>query len=267
MKVMSRFGSLVIALCLSSVAVAACKEKGPTPEELEASRKRNLADAATRLRNGKTKDADAIYTKVLETHPEDPDAIAGLGKVRYEQKDFKAAEALLTKAMAVRPEVAEFPFTLGELYAVTERPPESAEAYGKAFKLDPENATFGLSYGRALNIVGKFAEAEGVLREVVELDPQVLTPDKVGVHTVLGDALRGQQKLDDALRMYMKAQSVYSSDKMARAGAAFVYEEKQDFKHALDEWSAYIQRDCCSDYSRTVAQKKIMELGPKNAEG
>ena len=69
----------------------------------------------------------------------------------------------------------------------------------------------------------------------------------------------------------MKAQSTYGSDKMARAGAAFVYEDKEDIKHALDEWSAYIQRDCCSDYSRTVAQKKIMELKaeapPEEGEG
>lgn len=264
MSVMSRLGSWLVALSLLSVP--ACKDKGPSPEELDASRQRNLEDAAARLRNGKVKDADAIYSKVLETHPDDPAAIAGLGKVRYEQKDYASAETLLKKAIVTSPEVAEYHALLGEMYGLTDRPQESAEAFGQAFKLDPENARYGLSYGRALNRVEKHAEAEQVLNEVAELDPQVVGADMVGVYTHLGDALRGQKKLDDALRTYMKAQSTYGSDRMARAGAAFVYEDKQDYKHALDEWSAYIQRDCCSDYSRNVAQKKIMELGAHKTE-
>lgn len=261
MKAMSRLGSLFVMLSL--VSVLGCKDKGPSPEDLEASRQRSLEEAAVRLRNGKVQDADALYSKVLETHPEDAVAIAGLGRVRYEQKDYSAAEDLLKKSVAATPENAETYAILGEMYAMTDRPAEAAEAYGKAFKLDSENAAYGLAYGRVLNRIEKYAEAEAVLKETAEIDPQVLTPDRVGVYTILGDALRGQQKYDDALRTYMKAQSTYASDKMARAGAAFVYEDKQDYKHALDEWSAYIQRDCCSDYSRSVAQKKIMELGAR----
>lgn len=261
MKVMSRLGSWLIALSL--VSAVACKEQGPSPEELEAKRKTQLDEAAVRLRNGKAKDADLLYSKVLETHPDDAVAMAGLGRARYEQKDYPGAETLLKKALAATPESAETYAVLGEMYALTERPAESAEAYAQAVKLDPENPAYGLSYGRVLNRLERYDTAEAVLHEVAEIDPQVIGPDKVGVYTHLGDALRGQKKYDDALRMYMKAQSTYASDKMARAGAAFVYEDKGDFKHALDEWSAYIQRDCCSEYSRTVAQKKIMELGDK----
>jgi hypothetical protein len=58
----------------------------------------------------------------------------------------------------------------------------------------------------------------------------------------------------------MKAQNTYASDRMARAGAALVYESKGDIKHALDEWSAYIRMDCCSEYSNTVAKQKIQQL-------
>jgi|SRR5690606_8521252 len=264
MSVMPRLGSWLIALSL--LCVPACKEEGPSPEELEATRQRNLEDAAARLRNGKVKDADAIYSKVLETHPDDPAAVAGLGKVRYEQKDYASAETLLKKAIAASPEIAEYHAILGEMYGITDRPQESADALAQAFKLDAENAGYGLAYGRSLNRIEKYEDAEKVLREVAELDPQVVGADLVGVYTLLGDALRGQKKLDEALRAYMKAQSTYGSDRMARAGAAFVYEDKQDYKHALDEWSAYIQRDCCSDYSRNVAQKKIMELGEHKAD-
>ena len=91
--------------------------------------------------------------------------------------------------------------------------------------------------------------------KVAELDPRAPS-----VNTELGDALREQDKLDDALKHYMKAQNVNRSDKRAHAGAAMVYEKKGDNKHALDEWSSYIQMDCCSDFSKTVAQKKIESL-------
>ena len=126
---------------------------------------------------------------------------------------------------------------MGELHALSERHKEAAESYGKAWTLNSENSEFGLPYGRELERIEKYAEAEKVLRDVADLDPQAITADGVGVHTILADALRGQKKLDDALRMYMKAQTTYGSDKMARAGAAFVYEDKSDFKHALDEWA------------------------------
>ena len=68
------------------------------------------------------------------------------------------------------------------------------------------------------------------------------------------------RKLDAALKAYLKAQSKYASDKMAFAGAAFVYEAKGQDSKALDEWSRYIQRDCCSEYSQNVAKPKLEAL-------
>lgn len=215
------------------------------------------------MRNGKIDDAESFFLAVLEGHPEDVDAIAGLGNVRSHQKRYDEAERLFKQAVASGKNTSDVHALMGELYGVQGRADESAEAYTKAFELDPEEANWGLLCGRALNRANRFAEAETVLRKVVELDPEALTPDHVGVYTLLADSLRGQTKLDDALRTYMKAQTTYASDKMARAGAAFVYEAKSDIKHALDEWSAYIQRDCCSDFSRTVAHKKISELQEK----
>jgi tetratricopeptide (TPR) repeat protein len=246
---------------------AACGDKEEDTAAVEAKRKKDLADAAARLRNNKLEDAERIYTRVLEKHPEDPEALAGMGRLRYQQHHTEQAEKFLSKAIALDASVAKHHAILGELYALSDRHEEAVSAYGKAWGLDSEKSEYGLPYGRELNRVEKYAEAEAVLREVMDLDPQALTADGIGVHTALADSLRGQKKLEDALKMYMKAQSTYQSDKMAFAGAAFVYEEQEDITHALGEWSAYIQRDCCSDYSRTVAQKKIMELEPKNPEG
>lgn len=256
---MHRFTSALIALLFLSVP--ACDSgKEVDPAEAEAKRKKTLEDAQARLRNHKLADAERLFGLVLEDQPQNADALAGMGIVRYRQENYEDAEKLLTQAIGLEGGIAPHHAILAELYAITDRHDQAVASYTKAHELDPENGDYGLALGRQLVETEQFAKAEEVLTQVAEVDPKAIDPNGVGVYTALGDAQRGQDKLDDALRTYMKAQTTYGSDKLAFAGAALVYEKQGDIKHALDQWSAYIQRDCCSKYSKTVAQKKIMEL-------
>ena len=245
-----------ILLAALMLAPGCDKEEELTPAEVEAKLASDLEEAAARLRNNKLDDAETIYLRILETHADHPQAVGGLGKVRLEEKKHAEAETLLAKAAAALPEDAKIQAALGQARKLQDKHAEAAEAYGKAFAIDAENSEYGLSYGRELKKAGDYAKAEGVLREVAEIDPKAQF-----VFTELGDALREQKKNDEALRTYMKAQNTYRSDKMAHAGAAMAYEALGDTKHALDEWAAYITMDCCSDFSKTVAQKKIETLG------
>lgn len=250
-----RFAPVLLAALLLAPVAACDKGKEPTPEEVEAKLKADLEEAAARVRNNKTKDAEKIYLRILETHADQPDAVGGLGKVRLEEKKYAEAEKLLAQAATAKGDDATLYAALGQARQLQDNHKGAAEALAKAFELVPDNSSYGLSYGRELNKAGDFAKGEEVLRKVAELDPRAPS-----VNTDLGDALREQDKLDDALKHYMKAQNVNRSDKRAHAGAAMVYEKKGDNKHALDEWSSYIQMDCCSDFSKTVAQKKIESL-------
>lgn len=227
----------------------------PTAEEIAAKRASDLEDAAALLRNHKEGEAERIYERILKDDPENATAIGGLGRVRVEQKKYDEAEALLLKATAKTSDDPILFAALGEARQLAGKHAEAAEAYGKALAIEPDNSSFGLYYGRELNLAEKFAEAEKVLREVKKEDPKAPS-----VNTLLGDALRGQQKLDEALAAYMDAQNINRSDKKAHAGAAFVFEAKGDNKNALDEWGRYIQQDCCSDFSYNVAQKKMESL-------
>ncbi|MCA9649941.1 MAG: tetratricopeptide repeat protein [Myxococcales bacterium] len=247
---------LAPVLLAALMLVPGCDNKKElTPEEIAAKLESDLEEAAARVRNNKLEDAEKIYLRVLETHPDHPKAVGGLGRVRLEEKKYEEAETLLAKAVAATPDDARLMYALGTSRMMQGKHAEAAEAYGQAFAADPENSEFGLSYGRQLKEAGSFAKAEEVLREVAELDPKAQF-----VFTELGDALRGQSKNEEALRTYMKAQNTYRSDKMAHAGAALTYELLGDNKHAADEWAAYITMDCCSDFSKTVAQKKIVTL-------
>ncbi len=94
-----------------------------------------------------------------------------------------------------------------------------------------------------------------MLREVAKVDKQAEF-----VFTELGDVLREQGKLDEALKTYMKALIEHAGDKTAHAGAAQVYELQNNSAKAIDEWSTYIRMDCCSEFSENVAKKHMKAL-------
>jgi tetratricopeptide (TPR) repeat protein len=236
---------LALALLAALLLAPACDrgKKELTPEEIAAKLASDLEEAGARLRNNKPKDAEKIYTRILEENPGHVEALAGLAKVRFGEHEFDEAEKLLLEAIAKKGDDPDMHFTLGQVRQNVEgRPAEAAEAYGKAYELVPDNSDYGLHYGRELKKAGKFDEAEQF------------------VFTELGDVLREKNQLDESLKTYKKAQNTYPSNREAFAGAALVYEAKGDNANALDEWSTYIRMDCCSEFSKTVAQHKIETL-------
>lgn len=255
---------LLIALLAPLWLAPAC-DRGKeelTPEEAAKKLATDLEEAEARLRNNKPDDAEKIFLRILEANPGHPQALAGLGKVRFGERKYDDAEKLLLEAIAKKGDDATMHFTLGQVRQNAEKHAEAAEAYGKAYELVPDNSDYGLHYGRELKRAGKYDEAEAVLRKVAELDPKAQF-----VFTELGDVLREKKQLDESLKTYMKAQTTYPSNKEAFAGAALTYEALGDNKNALDEWSTYITMDCCSDFSKNVAQKKVETLKVEPAEG
>jgi tetratricopeptide (TPR) repeat protein len=254
--------ALPLAILLASAAVPACNNKAEVdPAAAEAKLKSDLENAATRARNNKTKDAEKIYERILAEHPDQPEALAGMAKLRFGEGKVDEALALVDKSIAAKADSPAAHGLRGEFLARKEQHADSAAAYGKAFELAPDRSEWGLAYGVELKKAESYKEAETVLRKVAEIDPMAQF-----VWTELGDVLRAQDRNDEALKTYMKALSTYASDKMAHAGAAQIYEKKDDIKHALDEWSTYVRMDCCSPYSESVAKKKIEELQAKSNE-
>jgi len=249
---------LVPALLAALLLAPACdsSKKVLTPEEAAAKLQTDLERADTLVRNDKLGEAETIYQRVLEhDDPGNAQALAGMGRVRFDEKKYAEAEQYLIEAVTKKGDDATLYYTIGQVQQLAGEPAKAAQSYGKAYELSPDDSNYGLAYGRMLKDTEQFAEAETVLREVSKLDPKAQF-----VFTELGDALRGQEKLDESLRTYMKAQTTYPSNKEAFAGAALVYEAQGDNRHALDQWSTYIRMDCCSDFSKKVAQMKVESL-------
>jgi len=254
--------SWVIALSGLLLLPACEQEKQVDPAAQAAAMKKRLGAAREFVKEDKFEDARAIYKGVLAAEPNHPESLWGMGRLAYEDRNYDKALELLEKAVAGAPDNAEFHATLGEVAFNHKKFARSATAYGKAFALDEGNGDYGIGQAKALKEAKKYEEAEKVLLVVAEEDEQAEY-----VYTELGGVLLALDRQDEALRSYMKAQTIHPADTKARAGAALVYEAKGDTKHALDEWSAYIRMDCCSDYSKNVARKKMVSLKQGPAEG
>lgn len=244
-----------VSLLAASALLTACEKKGLTPEEQAAKNKEDLSNGAARVREEKYAEAEPMFARVLAVEPENAEALAGMGRTKLGQKKFDEAAALLERAAAKLPDDGPIQASLGEVYGKQDRHVESAAAYGAAFKADPNNGNLGIAQSHALIKAKQLDQAEQVLREVVKVDPQAEY-----VYTDLGDTLRLQGKLDEALKSYMKALIEHVGDKKAHAGAAQVYELQNNSAKAIDEWSTYIRMDCCSEFSENVAKKHIAAL-------
>jgi tetratricopeptide (TPR) repeat protein len=258
--------ALAFSFLLGLGALSGCDDKKLDPAAQAEQNKNDLANGAARVRDEKYDEAESMFARVLAVEPENPEALAGMGRVKLGQKKIEEGVSLLERAAGKLPDDGTIQASLAEAYAKLDRHMDAATAYAHAFKADPNNGNLGIAQAKALQKAKQLDQAEAILREVAKVDPQAEY-----VYTELGDVLRAQGKLDDALKSYMKALIEHVGDEKAHAGAAEVYELQNNRAKAIDEWSTYIRMDCCSEYSNSVAKKRIKALQdanpPKPAEG
>lgn len=255
--------SRVLPLVLAALTLSACApDKEMTAEEIAKISADKVKEGLAKIASDQEDLAKADFEWVLEKDPENAGAHGGMAQIYLKKDDPAKALPHAEKAAAGAPDDPKAQATLGEVLAKSDKHAEAAAAYAKAWSIDPDDSRWGHAQGKALLKTKNFAEAETVLRKVGEEDEQIQY-----VWTDLGDALREQGKHDEALRMYMKAQNTYQSDKGAFAGAAQVYEAKGETSKAIDQLSRYIQRDCCSTYSDEWAKPKLAELKAKENAG
>ncbi len=249
-----------LGVCLAAavlLALPACEPKQPDVD-IPAEIARNLAEGDSNLRNNKVDEAEANYKQVLEYEANNADALTGLGRVALERNDPAAAIEQLDKAVAANGELALARASLGRAHVGTKDWAKAAEQLGKAWELAQNEEQYGLEYGIALRESKQLDKAAEVLAEVAEINPKLKY-----VHRELARVQFDAGELDKALRTFMKAQSTWAGDQDSFAGAAMVYEAQGEITKAIDQWSNYIQQDCCSTYSKDVAQPKLKELKEK----
>ena len=151
-------------------------------------------------REGRLDQADALYRLVLETSPEQPDALHLLGLLRFHQGNPDEADVLISRAIALQAKNPAYFSNHALALTALGRTEDALAAYDKALALDPNTATALDGKGTLLRHLGRMDEALQMLARAVDCAP--LVPE---THTNLGNTFQAAGKLYEAISCYERA--------------------------------------------------------------
>jgi len=98
---------------------------------------------------GRGGEALQAYQEALRLKPDYDEALAGLGKLLFNNKQIEAAELYMQKAVTLAPEKSAYHNDLGRVYRQQGRMDEAVACYRKALELEPDNlsAASNILYG------------------------------------------------------------------------------------------------------------------------
>lgn len=154
-------------------------------------------------RSGQLLEAGDVFHRILQTHPDNPDALLSLGVILLEIGNQAAAMKLMTQAIAVKPNYTEAHFNLGNVFQVQGRLEEAAISYRRSLELKPDWTEAHFNLARVLQDQGKLEEAANGYRHVLDL-----RPGWAEAQLNLGSVLEAQELLEDAQASYERALSL-----------------------------------------------------------
>ncbi|MGB3755479.1 MAG: tetratricopeptide repeat protein [Rivularia sp. (in: cyanobacteria)] len=142
-------------------------------------------------------EAERVYRQIIESNPQQAEALYGLGVLALEKGKDSDAENLLKTALEYQPEFAQALFRLGNLRQAQGKLNEAVEYYQQILTLQPEAVAVYNCLGSTLQQQGKLEEAEICYQRALEIQP-----NSVELKANLGNALHLQEKLSSEERKY-----------------------------------------------------------------
>ena len=137
-------------------------------------------------------------TRALALDPGLGDAHATLGHLKWRfEFDWSGAEEGYLRAIALDPRNATAHYRLALLRGFAGRFDDGLAEMGIARQLEPLWAPAAANHAWLLVLAGRYAEGEAEARRAIEIDP-----DFAHSRSVLGRALLGQQRYDEALEAF-----------------------------------------------------------------
>lgn len=162
-----------------------------------------LSQALASHQAGNFADAEAGYRRLLESEPNNADALHLLGVLGLQMQRPEDAVALITRAVTIRPKNPNFLNNLGEAHRALGQNQEAAKYFKRAIKINPADPAPHNNLGNALAELGRAAEAEACYRRALGIesgDAEVLCN--------LGDVLKSQGKLEEAAASFRRAAAI-----------------------------------------------------------
>ena len=124
------------------------------------------------LMSDNVSEAEQTYRKILTTHPQDPNAIARLGRLLVQQNRMDEVQALVS---TIDPPSVDSEIAVARIYFAAKKYAEAEQHFRKAIALDAssEGGHFGLAV--TLEQLNRHEEAAESYRRVAELNPENFT--------------------------------------------------------------------------------------------
>lgn len=236
-----------------------------------------IEQALEHYKSGDFAEAEALYRKMLEEEPDNPEVLFMLSLSRQQQNDLEEPVQLLGHALRVQPQNPTLHHALGSVY-IRRRELDLAESsFFEAVALDPnyveaQNAIAYIELGR-----GRFPAAEHALRRVLKSDPQNLQ----GLVN-MGIALMEQGQIEDAIGYLQQAtqQQPDYVDAQAQLGRAFMLAGNpgfaiQCFNNAIDKYPNSPElyhflaeaESACGHYQDAIkSYRRVLERGAERVD-
>jgi predicted O-linked N-acetylglucosamine transferase (SPINDLY family) len=149
--------------------------------------------------------AEAIYRRVLEAQPEQPDALHYLGVLLHQRGQSAEAWKLLERAIAQGPQMPHFYCNAVPALLAMKRYDEAIRTSEKALSLRPRYGEALYMLGLAWQYKGDFEKATECYRKAVQAKP-----DHAEAWNALGMRLRVKGEQQEALACYKRALEINS---------------------------------------------------------
>jgi tetratricopeptide (TPR) repeat protein len=161
----------------------------------------SLNEAMGLQRQGRLRDAEKIYTRVLKAAPDHFDALNMLGIVKAQLGRMGEAHRLLSAAVRINPRVPGAWANLGQVLQALKRFPEALDTLDKARALAPDDITILNQHANVLLSLGRPEEALEEFRQVLASVPQHAEARvNFGIaHATLGSPEQAVAEFDSAL--------------------------------------------------------------------
>ncbi|QTA90106.1 tetratricopeptide repeat protein [Desulfonema magnum] len=174
---------------------------------------------------GQLQQAEEIYKKILEIHPNHPDALHLLGVAAHQVGNNEKAVNLIAKAIQLNPDNPNYYNNLGASFRNQGKLDEAVSCYQKTLQVKPDYAEAYNNMGNVFREMGRTDEAISCYQKALQLRPGLMRG-----YNNLAAAFRDQGKIDEAISCYQKAVEIQPDDVKAydRMGNAFRDQGKTD---------------------------------------
>ena len=160
-----------------------------------------IKDALKAAETGNYEEAKRICAGLIETDPNDAEALHLYGVAAYQSGlDPEAALGLIERAITANPENGRFHNSRGALYYALGMNAEAEAAFQRSVELDPKDGAAWNNLGNALLKLDRVPEAEVCFRQAL-----AVLPGFISAINNLGVAFKRQGILDKALICFREA--------------------------------------------------------------